>query len=98
MPPVVMVMPVVWVASKGIVRVYGPTAARGHVHGPCYHQKTHGSPWSMFLLSVKSKAVSFAVILMIADTLLRKRDTEGFPDNPYPHPNPPPLITTKMIT
>lgn len=52
----------------------------------------------MFLLSVKSKAVSFAVILMIADTLLRKRDTEGFPDNPYPHPNPPPLITTKMIT
>lgn len=38
--------------------------------------------------TVKSKEAAFAVILMAAK--LRKRDMEGFSDNPYSLPNPHP--------
>lgn len=42
----------------------------------------------MLPLSINSREATFAVILMAADTQLRKRDLEGFRDNPY-NPNSP---------
>jgi hypothetical protein len=38
----------------------------------------------MFLLIVRSKKATFAVILMIANTWLRGRDMKAFCDNPFP--------------
>lgn len=42
----------------------------------------------MLPFAVKSKEAAFAVILMAAK--LRKKDMEGFSDNPYSLPNPHP--------
>lgn len=42
----------------------------------------------MLPFTVKSKEAAFAVILMAAK--LRKKDMEGFGDNPYSLPNPHP--------
>jgi hypothetical protein len=44
----------------------------------------------MLSLAVKGKEVPFSVASMIADIQLRKRNIEGFCDNPYPS-NPPTL-------
>ena len=38
---------------------------------------------AVFPLAVKSKEDTFAVILITADSQLRKRDMEGFCDNPF---------------
>lgn len=46
------------------------------------------SPWSMFPLTVKGKKATFAVVMMTADSQLRKRDLYIFCDNLYP-PTPP---------
>ncbi|MEJ1278465.1 CD82 antigen [Cricetulus griseus] len=59
------------------------------VHGPCCHQRSCGSPYSMLLLTVKDKEATFVVTSKTADSELRKGDIEGFCDNPYPHPIPP---------
>ena len=50
----------------------------------------------MFPLTVKDKEATFAVVSMTADSQLRKRDTEGFDDNPFlnPHSTPSPTVTT----
>ena len=40
-----------------------------------------GSPWSLFLLTVKVKEATFAVILMTADSQLIMRDVEIFCDS-----------------
>lgn len=37
----------------------------------------------------KEQQATFAVISMAANSQLRKGDTEGFCNNPYPHPNTP---------
>lgn len=44
---------------------------------------------SVVPLTLKSKD-TFTVMLMIADTELRKRDMVGFHEDLYPHPNPNP--------
>lgn len=44
----------------------------------------------LFLVTVKSKKATFAVIWMTADAQWRGRDMEGFCDNPYSHQNPSP--------
>ena len=49
-------------------------------------QKWCGSPWLMLLLPVKDMETTFALASMSADSQLRKRDIEGFCDNPYPPP------------
>lgn len=38
----------------------------------------------MLLLTVKGKEATFAIVLMTADSQLRKRDIEGFCKNPSP--------------
>jgi hypothetical protein len=40
----------------------------------------------MYLLAVKDKETTFALVSMSADSQLRKRDIEGFCDNSYPPP------------
>jgi hypothetical protein len=52
-----------------------------------------GSPWSLFLLTVKVKEATFAVILMTADSQLREENREGFCDNFY-HLSPAPQNVT----
>lgn len=56
--------------------------ARNHVevHNPC-PPLTEG------------KEATFAMVLMTADSQLRKRDMKGFCDNPYPHPTAPSKLT-----
>lgn len=52
--------------------------------------------WKLMIwlpLTVKIKEATFAVILMTSDTQLRKRDREGFCDNPFHHPNTIPKVT-----
>lgn len=41
----------------------------------------------MLLWFMKSKYTTFSVILMTVDTQLRKKDMEGFCDNPFLHTN-----------
>lgn len=46
----------------------------------------------MFLLTVKNKESTFAMVLMTADRQLRRKDMEDFCDNLYSlSPPPPPL-------
>jgi hypothetical protein len=40
----------------------------------------------MFLLTVKDKAFTYEVVLVTVDSQLRKKDIEGFCDNPFHHP------------
>lgn len=39
-----------------------------HVYGPCRCQKTCGSPWSVFPLTLKGEEIAFAVVLVSADS------------------------------
>lgn len=50
--------------------------------GPCYCQESGRGTGSVLPLTVKGKKVFCSG--MTTDTQLRKRDTEGFCDNPYP--------------
>lgn len=80
-----ILMCVVWAVSKGHVLVCGPTAGRDHVLGLCCGQKPSGGPWSVHLLTVKSKVGAVAMVLVTADTQLR-RYMEGFCE-PLPQPH-----------
>lgn len=58
------------------------TTGNHAVAGALSHQKPRISPWSVVLLSVKGKEEYSAVVLMSTDLKLRKRDIEGFSENP----------------
>lgn len=47
-------------------------------------------------LKVKSKEATFAMVLTIADSPLRKRDTEFLHDNSYPHTTPTPQKSNNL--
>lgn len=98
LPPEAMLMSVICAPLEGHVDVCGLSlrdvmmvmacaVAEGNVDvcGLCYHQKTCGSPWSVLPLTVMFRKTSSAVVLMTADSQLRKRDIEGFCDDPQPH-------------
>lgn len=71
----------IWAASKDFFWACGPTAAEDSVGGLFYFQKQCGSPYSWLSLTIKRKKITFSVTSTIA--YLRKRDVEGFSDNPY---------------
>lgn len=50
--------------------------------------ETARKPQSELQMTIKSKESTLAVILMAADTQLRKGGMEGFCDNPYPNSTP----------
>lgn len=77
-------MSIVWDVSEGLLCVCGLIAAGSHVCGLYCHRKPCGSPWSVFPLTVKSNKVNSVVISLTADVLLRKKEMEGFCDNPCP--------------
>lgn len=52
------------------------------------HRKPGVSPWSMFLLTVKGKEASFAMVLMTAESQLRK--TQKLLWQSYSYSTPPP--------
>jgi hypothetical protein len=56
--------------------------------------ETSENPSSMFPPAVKGKEATFAETSIAVDSQLKKRDTENFCDNPYPHPTTSPQITT----
>lgn len=47
----------------------------------------------MLLLTVRGKETPCTVVAMTADAHLRKRDMEGFGDNPYLPDHPTPKVT-----
>lgn len=72
LPSEAKLMCVVWAVSEDLVLVCGPMAAGDHVRILCCGRKPSGGPWSVHLLTVKSKEDYVAMILVMADTQLRR--------------------------
>jgi hypothetical protein len=57
-------------------------------YGPCCFQQPCGSLGLVLLLTTDGKEASLAMLLMIADTQLRKRNVQSLYDNSYIHHHP----------
>lgn len=63
--------------------VCSATGDCAEVPGRCCHQKPCESPWSMLLMHGKGKEMTFAMVLMTANSQLRKRNIVSV-TNPTP--------------
>jgi hypothetical protein len=63
----IMVRFMLQAASQSLVLILGSTETGVHVHGLCCSHKLCGSPFSMLLLTIKSKESTVAAISMITD-------------------------------
>lgn len=55
LPPKAMALSTGQASYEGLVRVYGPSGAEGHVHGVFCRQKPNGGPWSLLPQTIKLK-------------------------------------------
>lgn len=80
---------VMWQRAVLMSMVCTTTGDHAEVCGPCQYWRPCGYLWFMFLLTAKGKEGTFAMVLMTTHSQLRKKDMEGFCDNPYPQKKQP---------